>query len=207
MAGGATPGRAVELETGRLLLRPWRVAEAAVQRELWTERDPRVPPHRRIDADGHPSVADLEESIRTNQRPASPNGSWAATLIRIEGGTQAPRRTINARLEIEMGTIITISVPRPFGAVILKAAAYRTDGRDRDRHLADAAALLACIETRSSNEKASQGLTGAGWQHWSAHWSTTTSPGSAYPKAGVAMSGRPCVCSAFPNSACVLTSA
>jgi ribosomal-protein-alanine N-acetyltransferase len=67
MAGGATPGREVVLETGRLLLRPWRVAEAVVQRELWTERDPRVPPHRRIDADGHPSVADLEESIRTDQ--------------------------------------------------------------------------------------------------------------------------------------------
>ncbi len=67
MAGGATPGRAVVLETGRLLLRPWRVAEAVVQRELWTERDPRVPPQRRIDADGHPTVADLKESIRTNQ--------------------------------------------------------------------------------------------------------------------------------------------
>ena len=55
------------LETGGLLLRPWRVAEAAVQRELWTERDPRVPPHRRIDADGHPTVAELKESIRTSQ--------------------------------------------------------------------------------------------------------------------------------------------
>jgi RimJ/RimL family protein N-acetyltransferase len=55
------------LESDRLWLRPWRPAEAVVQRELWTERDPRVPPHRRIDAQGHPTVADLEESIRTNQ--------------------------------------------------------------------------------------------------------------------------------------------
>jgi ribosomal-protein-alanine N-acetyltransferase len=67
MAGGATPGRAIVLETDRLLLRPWRVAEAVVLRELWSERDPRVPPHRRIDADGHPTVADLEEWIRTDQ--------------------------------------------------------------------------------------------------------------------------------------------
>jgi RimJ/RimL family protein N-acetyltransferase len=52
------------LTTDRLLLRRWRVADAALQRELWTERDPRVPPHRRIDADGHPSIAELEESIR-----------------------------------------------------------------------------------------------------------------------------------------------
>jgi hypothetical protein len=50
MAGGATPGREVMLETPRLLLRPCRVAEAVVLRELWTERDPRVPPHRRTAA-------------------------------------------------------------------------------------------------------------------------------------------------------------
>ena len=67
MAGEAIPGREVVLETGRLLLRPWRVDEAIVLRELWTERDPRVPPHRRIDADGHPTVADLEDSIRASQ--------------------------------------------------------------------------------------------------------------------------------------------
>ena len=67
MPGGATPGRELVLESDRLLLRPWRPAEAVIQRALWTERDPRVPPHRRIDADGHPTVADLEESIRANQ--------------------------------------------------------------------------------------------------------------------------------------------
>jgi RimJ/RimL family protein N-acetyltransferase len=55
------------LETERLLLRPWRVAEAVIQREMWVERDPRVPPHRRIDADGHPAVAAFEEAIRTDQ--------------------------------------------------------------------------------------------------------------------------------------------
>lgn len=52
------------LETARLLLRPWRVAEAATQREMWADRDPRVPPHRRLDADGRPTVADFEEAIR-----------------------------------------------------------------------------------------------------------------------------------------------
>jgi ribosomal-protein-alanine N-acetyltransferase len=67
MTAGETPEREVVLETCRLLLRPWRVAEAVVQRELWTERDPRVPPSRRIDADGHPTVEELEESIRATQ--------------------------------------------------------------------------------------------------------------------------------------------
>ncbi|RIJ70702.1 hypothetical protein D1871_17910 [Nakamurella silvestris] len=67
-------------------------------------------------------------------------------MIRIQGGTQALRRTINARLEIVPGTTTTISVPRPFGALILKAAAHTSDSRDRERHLFDAAALLACID-------------------------------------------------------------
>jgi RimJ/RimL family protein N-acetyltransferase len=67
MAGAAIPRRGVVLETGRLLLRPWRVAEAIVMRELWAERDPRVPLHRWIDADGHPTIADLEDSIRVGQ--------------------------------------------------------------------------------------------------------------------------------------------
>jgi RimJ/RimL family protein N-acetyltransferase len=53
------------------------VAEAVVLRELWTERDPRVPAHRRIDADGHPTVADLEDSIRTNQ-------TWSIGLLAVE---------------------------------------------------------------------------------------------------------------------------
>jgi RimJ/RimL family protein N-acetyltransferase len=77
MAAGVTPGREVVLETARLLLRPWRLTEAAVQRELWTERDPRVPPHRRIDAEGRPTIAEIEESIRTNQL-------WSTRLLAVE---------------------------------------------------------------------------------------------------------------------------
>src|ERR1700690_909549 len=38
------------LETDRLILRHRRAGEAAIERQLWTERDPRVPPHRRIDS-------------------------------------------------------------------------------------------------------------------------------------------------------------
>ena len=52
------------METDRLLLRPRREDDAAVVRCLWAERDPRVPPHRRIDPDGRPTVADLATQIR-----------------------------------------------------------------------------------------------------------------------------------------------
>ncbi|MFL6159712.1 MAG: GNAT family N-acetyltransferase [Marmoricola sp.] len=70
-------GDEVVLETDRLLLRGWRLSDAAVQRELWAERDPRVPPHRRIDAHGRPTLKDLEEWIRDA-------GSSARGLLVVE---------------------------------------------------------------------------------------------------------------------------
>ena len=58
-------------------------------------------------------------------------------------GAEADRQ-LSAK--ITPGESTTISVPQPFGALILKAAAYKTDSRDPGRHLNDAAVLLACIE-------------------------------------------------------------
>lgn len=40
---------------------------------------------------------------------------------------------------------LTVPIPSLHAALVLKAAAYSDDSRDRDRHLTDAAALLACI--------------------------------------------------------------
>jgi ribosomal-protein-alanine N-acetyltransferase len=71
MAGGAAQDREVLLETDRLTLGLWRVADAVIQREIWAERDPRVPPHRRIGPDGHPTVTDIEESIRAARRSSA----------------------------------------------------------------------------------------------------------------------------------------
>lgn len=69
MPGEADPAPEFVLETERLLLRPWRVSEAVIQRELWIERDPRVPAHRQIGVDGRPTVADFEEGIRAAAEP------------------------------------------------------------------------------------------------------------------------------------------
>ena len=52
------------LETPRLTLRWQEVSDAVVWRHLWTERDPRVPPHRRIDTEGRPTVEDIAATIR-----------------------------------------------------------------------------------------------------------------------------------------------
>lgn len=38
-----------------------------MQRELWTERDPRVPAHRRISSDGHPTLQEVADWIRRDE--------------------------------------------------------------------------------------------------------------------------------------------
>jgi RimJ/RimL family protein N-acetyltransferase len=60
------PGEAARttLTTERLILRPQRVEDAAVFRQLWADRDLRVPPHRRIDQEGRPTEADIVSHIR-----------------------------------------------------------------------------------------------------------------------------------------------
>jgi RimJ/RimL family protein N-acetyltransferase len=60
------------LETDRLILRHRRVDEASVYRQLWTERDRRVPPHRRIDPDGRPTVEDIAAQIYAEREERGP---------------------------------------------------------------------------------------------------------------------------------------
>lgn len=60
------------LETDRLILRRRRVGEAAVYRQLWTERDPRVPPHRRINPEGRPTVEDIAAQVRAERENSGP---------------------------------------------------------------------------------------------------------------------------------------
>jgi RimJ/RimL family protein N-acetyltransferase len=60
------------LETDRLILRRRRVEDAWIYRYLWTERDPRVPDRRKIDADGRPSVEDVAAWIRAERDNPAP---------------------------------------------------------------------------------------------------------------------------------------
>ncbi|OUE29756.1 Acetyltransferase (GNAT) family protein [Clavibacter michiganensis] len=61
------------LETARLRLRPLGPPDVDVVHRLWAERDPRHPPHRRVDDEGRPSrdevrdrlTVQAEESVRT----------------------------------------------------------------------------------------------------------------------------------------------
>jgi RimJ/RimL family protein N-acetyltransferase len=51
------------LESDRLILRRRSIGEAAIYRQLWIERDPRVPPHRQISGEGRPTVEDVAAQI------------------------------------------------------------------------------------------------------------------------------------------------
>jgi len=52
------------LTTPRLLLRPQEARDAEVFHQLWSERDPRVPAHRRLDVQGRPSADDIALNIK-----------------------------------------------------------------------------------------------------------------------------------------------
>ncbi|QYF73145.1 GNAT family N-acetyltransferase [Cryobacterium sp. PAMC25264] len=58
--------------TERLLLRTWQSGDAAFHRQLWAERDPRVPAHRRLTHDGHPSLTEMEDWIRSYEHEPAP---------------------------------------------------------------------------------------------------------------------------------------
>ena len=60
------------LETDRLILRRSRAGDAAIYRQLWTERDLRVPPHRRISPEGRPTVEDIAAQIRAEREESRP---------------------------------------------------------------------------------------------------------------------------------------
>jgi ribosomal-protein-alanine N-acetyltransferase len=60
------------LETDRLILRLRRVDEAAIYRQLWTERDLRVPLHRRISSEGRPTVEDIAAQIHAEREEPGP---------------------------------------------------------------------------------------------------------------------------------------
>ena len=60
------------LETDRITLRPQRVSDAAVYRQLWAERDVRVPQHRQINLEGRPTEEDIATQIRDERQASRP---------------------------------------------------------------------------------------------------------------------------------------
>lgn len=65
-------------------------------------------------------------------------------VFAITGGKQALKRTVDVDVATTVGGV-RLSLPSVHGALVLKGAAYVSDGRDRDRHASDAVVLLACL--------------------------------------------------------------
>jgi len=84
-------------------------------------------------------------SPRLDRRPA----------FAVPAGEQAIRRRDTYRLEFPGGAEVEIGVPDEFGALVAKGAAWLADRRDRERHLDDAAVLLACVDDASELDYAS----------------------------------------------------
>lgn len=66
--------------------------------------------------------------------------------IETPGGTQALRRVHVVAVSLPTGERGNVPVPNLLGAIVLKAAAWTTDTRDRDRHSQDAALLATFID-------------------------------------------------------------
>ena len=64
--------------------------------------------------------------------------------IRVEGGHQALQRATRLTV-VKDGRSAVVPVPDLFGALVLKAAAWADDSRDRGRHSGDAAFLVSLV--------------------------------------------------------------
>ena len=148
LAAGRTPTRASQdIDVlGNLITssQALRTAVAAV-RELGFSPEPSMDGKR------------LHRFVRTKDNQAidilapdhSPPG-WKPTTvpplqtIQIAGGNQALQR-LQVITITKGGHTSDVPVPSVLGSLILKAAAYQVDGRDRERHAADAAFLVSLI--------------------------------------------------------------
>ncbi|MFG1616568.1 GNAT family N-acetyltransferase [Nonomuraea wenchangensis] len=74
-----------ELMTERLRLRRWVPSDAEDYRGLSLERDPRVPPARRIDAEGRPTVEDIRGWLLDNPLLAAPGLGLLPVELRATG--------------------------------------------------------------------------------------------------------------------------
>lgn len=73
-----------DFHTKRLRLRPWENTDVEFHRQLWEERDERVPASRRITTDGHPTVAEMQGWLRT-YRPIPTPGLFVVEQLGTPG--------------------------------------------------------------------------------------------------------------------------
>lgn len=85
---------------------------------------------------------EVDLMVADHERP--PPRHARREVMAVTGGKQALSRMHDIRFEVGNAEV-SLPVPTLHGALVLKAAAYTVDPRDRERHLEDAMTLLACI--------------------------------------------------------------
>lgn len=84
----------------------------------------------------------IDLMVAEHERPAPRHSR--RDVMAVTGGRQALSRVEPVYFEVGASGAV-LPVPSIHGALVLKAAAYTVDTRDRDRHLEDAITLFACI--------------------------------------------------------------
>jgi hypothetical protein len=144
----------VDYWADRTSLTATRVALAKIGFEL-VESEEHA--YRFVHADGRKVDIMVADHLPSRMRPRlAQRPAFAAPA-----GEQAIRRRDVYTLTFNGGARVVLGVPDELGALVAKGAAYLVDNRDRDRHLDDAAVLLACVtdaselayDTMSSNDR------------------------------------------------------
>lgn len=100
---------------------------------------------------GH-EIIDLmvEDHLSAKQQPTVLHRK----VFQVPGGTSALRKV--EAVDLDYGTRhkpVTVRVPDALGALVLKAEAFKSDPRDRDRHLDDAVILCCTIQDAYTDSK------------------------------------------------------
>lgn len=80
------PSMPARIVTSRLILRAAVAQDAQLHHQLWGERDPRVPAHRRLDEAGHPDVEELAQSLLARANAWRDLGVGLLTVQRRDQG-------------------------------------------------------------------------------------------------------------------------
>ena len=96
----------------------------------------------------------IAEHLPSRKRIAASFNNWP--MMEIPGGSQALDRQMTVIL-ISKGIEREVRIPDLLGALVLKAAAYTVDKRDRGRHLEDVAVIASLITNHANELKRLQG--------------------------------------------------
>ena len=92
----------------------------------------------------HPEDGAIIDILAPDHQSWLPITKQPRATVRIDGGTQALQRAETVHMT-KGSRVVEIAVPSLLGALILKAAAFKTEKLRPDRHAADAAFLASLI--------------------------------------------------------------